>query len=42
MGQVVIGGSTAAHPVGWWVNVPASATAGSYTSTVTMTIISGP
>jgi WxL domain surface cell wall-binding len=42
MGQVVIGGSTAPDPVGWWVNVPASATAGSYTSTITMEIISAP
>jgi hypothetical protein len=42
LGEVVIGGSAAANPVGWWVNVPASASAGSYTSTVTMAIISGP
>jgi hypothetical protein len=42
MGQIVIGGSTAAHPVGWWVNVPSYATAGSYVSTITMEIISGP
>jgi WxL domain surface cell wall-binding len=42
MGEMVIGGSTATNPVGWWVNVPASATAGSYTSTITMEIISAP
>ncbi|MEQ4717578.1 hypothetical protein [Nonomuraea sp. B19D2] len=42
LGEVVIGGSTAANPVGWWVNIPASASAGSYTSTITMAIISGP
>jgi hypothetical protein len=42
MGQIVIGGSTAANPVGWWVNVPSSASAGSYVSTITMEIISGP
>jgi hypothetical protein len=42
LGEIVIGGSSAAHPVGWWVNVPASASAGSYTSTITMEIISGP
>jgi hypothetical protein len=42
LGQIVIGGSTQAHPVGWWVNVPASAIAGTYTSTITMTVISGP
>lgn len=42
LGQMVIGGSTAANPVGWWVNVPASASAGSYLSTITMQITSGP
>jgi hypothetical protein len=42
LGQVIIGGSTQPDPVGWWVNVPASALAGSYTSTITMEIISGP
>ncbi|HUZ52261.1 MAG TPA: hypothetical protein VMU94_07005 [Streptosporangiaceae bacterium] len=42
MGEIVIGGSAAANPIGWWVNVPASASAGSYTSTITMEIISGP
>jgi hypothetical protein len=42
MGQIVIGGSTQANPVGWWVNVPASAISGSYTSTITMQITSGP
>jgi len=42
LGQVVIGGSSAANPVGWWVNLPASAVAGSYTSTITMAIVSAP
>jgi hypothetical protein len=42
LGQIVIGGSTAANPVGWWVNVPATAIAGSYTSTITMQISSAP
>jgi hypothetical protein len=42
LGQIVIGGSTTTAPVGWWVYVPASASAGSYTSTITMAIISGP
>jgi hypothetical protein len=42
LGQVVVGGSTNPNPVGWWVNVPASASAGAYTSTITMAIISGP
>lgn len=42
MGQVVIGGSAQPNPVGWWVVVPASAISGSYVSTITMEIISGP
>jgi hypothetical protein len=42
LGQILIGGSTQPNPVGWWVNVPASASAGSYTSTITMAVISGP
>ncbi|XVQ83260.1 WxL domain-containing protein [Microbispora siamensis] len=42
LGQVVIGGSAAPNPVGWWINIPANASAGSYTSTVTMAINSGP
>ena len=42
VGQIVIGGSTSVNPVGWWVNVPASAFAGAYTSTVTMAVIAGP
>ncbi|GHE38301.1 hypothetical protein GCM10017673_45820 [Streptosporangium violaceochromogenes] len=42
LGAVVIGGSTAANPVGWWVRIPANAASGSYTSTVTMAIVSGP
>jgi hypothetical protein len=42
IGAILIGGSAAADPVGWWVNVPATAIAGIYTSTITMEIISGP
>lgn len=42
LGQILIGGSTHANPVGWWVQVPASAISGAYTSTITMAIISGP
>ena len=42
LGPVTLGGSTAANPVGWWINVPASARAGTYTSTVTVAIVSGP
>jgi hypothetical protein len=39
LGEIVIGGT---NPVGWWLQVPASAYAGSYTSTVTLEVISGP
>jgi hypothetical protein len=42
LGPVLIGGSAAARPVGWWINIPAGARAGSYTSTVTVAVISGP
>jgi hypothetical protein len=41
-GVMTIGGSAAAHPIGWWVQAPASTRAGTYTSTVTLQIISGP
>ncbi len=40
--EVTLGGSTAANPIGWWINVPASAHAGSYTSTITFNLVSGP
>jgi hypothetical protein len=39
---MIIGGSTAANPIGWWVQAPASTRAGTYTSTVTLQIISAP
>ncbi|HEY6278177.1 MAG TPA: WxL domain-containing protein [Streptosporangiaceae bacterium] len=42
LGQVVIGGSASPNPVGWWLNVPASVVSGSYTSTITMAIVSAP
>jgi hypothetical protein len=42
VGQVTLGGSTATYPIGWWMNVPANAHAGIYTSTVTLTVVSGP
>jgi hypothetical protein len=40
LGTIVVG--SGAHPVGWWVNVPASVKAGMYTSTVTLEAFSGP
>ena len=41
-GQVSIGGSASAHPVGWWVNAPGDARTGSYTTTLTLQVASGP
>ena len=41
-GVVALGGPAAAHPIGWWIQVPASAYAGSYTTTLTLTLVSGP
>jgi putative surface cell wall-binding protein len=42
LGLFVIGGSAALNPVGWWLQIPASVYAGSYTSTVTLEVTSGP
>ena len=41
-GQITIGGSTSAHPVGWWVNMPGKAHTGTYTTTLTVEVFSGP
>jgi hypothetical protein len=41
-GAITLGGHSSADPVGWWINVPANARVGTYTSTVTLDIISGP
>jgi hypothetical protein len=38
-GSIVIG---AVDPVGWWVNVPADTAAGTYTSTITLELATGP
>jgi WxL domain surface cell wall-binding len=42
MGQVVIGGTP--NPVGWWLYIPANfvGTGGSYTSTITLAVVSAP
>jgi hypothetical protein len=40
IGTIVIGNTP--NPAGWWVNVPATASAGNYTSTIIMTVISAP
>jgi hypothetical protein len=42
LGAVTIGGSAAAHPIGWWVSIPATTRTGSYVSTLTVRLISGP
>ncbi|MEV0403631.1 hypothetical protein [Actinoallomurus sp. NPDC050550] len=42
LGPATLGGHSAARPIGWWINIPGNARAGSYTSTVTTTIVSGP
>jgi alpha-tubulin suppressor-like RCC1 family protein len=42
MGVITLGGSTSASPFGWWLYVPGSAYAGSYTSTITLTLSTGP
>jgi WxL domain surface cell wall-binding len=42
VGNVQLGGSTSAAPLGWWLNIPATALSGSYVSNLTATISSGP
>ena len=41
-GVMTLGGSSAANPIGWWLQVPAAAYAGVYTSTLTLEVVSGP
>jgi hypothetical protein len=41
-GSFTIGGSSAAHPVGWWLDIPPNAFAGTYTSTITFAVGTGP
>jgi hypothetical protein len=42
IGSILIGGDTAANPVGWWVTVPGSAMTGDYTSLITIAVATGP
>jgi hypothetical protein len=42
IGSVDIGGSAAAAPVGWWIHVPGTTVPATYTSTITVDVISGP
>jgi hypothetical protein len=41
-GPFTIGGSGSANPAGWWLKIPATAVAGTYTSTITIALTSGP
>ncbi len=41
-GSIAIGGSTSANPVGWWLAVPGNTKAGTYTSTISMAIVTAP
>ncbi len=41
-GTVVLGGSGAADPLGWWISVPGTAYVGTYSSAVTLAVVSGP
>jgi len=48
VGTIVVGAYAASvdapapNPVGWWVNVPSNTLAGSYVSTITLTLAAGP
>jgi hypothetical protein len=48
LGAIAIGttaggtGGSGANPVGWWLNLPSNTLGGTYTSTITMEVISGP
>jgi hypothetical protein len=42
LGNILIGTSSAGAAAAWWLNVPASASAGVYVSTITLAINSGP
>jgi len=42
IGSIAIGGSGSPAPVGWWLTVPGNTTPGTYTSTISMTVISAP
>jgi hypothetical protein len=42
VGSIVVGGSAAANPVGWWLSLPSNTPAGTYTSTVTVELIEAP
>jgi hypothetical protein len=41
-GSIAIGGSASPGPVGWWLTVPGNTKPGTYTSTISMTVVSAP
>ena len=42
MGTIVIGAAAGGAPAAWWVNVPAGATADTYSSVITLAVATGP
>ena len=42
LGTIVIGAASGGNPAAFWVNVPANATADTYTSTITYAVATGP
>ena len=42
MGTIVIGAASGGAPAAWWVNVPAGATADTYSSVITLAVTTGP
>lgn len=41
-GQILLGGSSAVNPLGWWIRLPGNAYVGTYTTTMTIATVSGP
>jgi hypothetical protein len=42
LGTIIIGAHSSSNPGGWWLNLPANAFAGTYITTVTLAVVSGP
>jgi hypothetical protein len=42
LGAMTVGGHASTNPIGWWLTFPATAFSGTYTSTVTVAVSSGP
>jgi hypothetical protein len=41
-GSILIGGAGNPNPVGWWLHLPSNILFGTYTSTITMSVVAGP